>query len=343
MTIFPILALPFLCASSINAIQPACQIGLLNLAQMVQENPNAENVGHQSYLNTITAPEWGEEVPKLLRSVAESGNANLRSPSGFTALQAACLYGDVSVARFLVAAGADVNARPAEWQKLKLAGNTPIGMLVCFNSSSSRQQRLEIAKLLLDAGADPDAPIATWRNIAPFDELRGHRFNDGLRSILLRYGNQNMEERTKGWNLSWRWYQADVIRTLLNGGVHPDSHVGEKGYTLLAHIILRGESPELIRLAIEKGAKVAGAAGKGRYTPPYTFMIPVYGRHGYSPEDAVAILRLLLDNGASIDALNIEGESLRIHYGRINTSAARALGAELRARGAALHPDAKKR
>ncbi len=341
MTTLPFIVFGFFCATTVAAVQPAGQIGLLNLAQMVQENPNANNAGHQSYLNTITSPEWGAEVPELLRSVAESGDVNLRSPSGFTALQVACLYGDAVTARFLVEAGADVNARPAEWQKLKLAGNSPIGMLICFNSESSCQQRLEIAQLLLDAGADPDAPIATWRNIAPFDELRGHRFNDGLRSILLRYGNQDMKERTKGWNLAWRWYREDVIRTLLNGGVHPDSHIGEKGYTLLAHIILRGESPELVRLVIEKGARVAGTAGKGRYTPPYTFMIPVFGPRAYSPEDAVAILRLLLDNGADIDALNGAGESLRIHYGRINTSAAQAIGAELRARGAKLHPDAK--
>ena len=58
------------------------------------------------------------------------------------------------------------------------------------------------------------------------------------------------------------------------------------------------------------------------------------------PEDAARIMTLLLEAGSDINALNRQGNSLRIHYGKIKTPAAAAIGEVLRERGAKLHPDA---
>ena len=55
---------------------------------------------------------WQREVPELLRRVAAGGDVSLRSPSGFTGLQAAGMAGDVALAQALIDAGADVNAPP---------------------------------------------------------------------------------------------------------------------------------------------------------------------------------------------------------------------------------------
>jgi ankyrin repeat protein len=341
--VYSVLALMALGSSSVLAAEwsSAQQETLQALAQQVQENPTGRK-GAPIYIRPVYIhPAWKAEVPELLTHVISTGEADWRSPSGFSALQVACMYGDETAVRALLAAGADVNARPAEWERIQDVANTPLGMLIGFTDKESAARRVSIAKLLLDAGADPDAPMYGHREkISPFCVLRGYDENDDMRALLLEYGNQNMKERTKGWRLSWYWYTDDVIRKLVEGGVDPNSYVGEKAQTLMHVLLRRGSSVELIKTVIEKGARVDGESTRSRYFPPYAFMIKT--RLGvYTPEEAVSILRLLLDNGADINALNAAGNSLRIHYGMQNTPAAKAIGAELRARGAKLHPDAR--
>ena len=338
-----VLALLALGASSVLAAEwsSAQQETLQALAQQVQENPTGRK-GAPIYIRPVYIhPAWKAEVPELLTHVISSGEADWRSPSGFSALQVACMYGDEAAVRALLAAGADVNARPAEWERIQDVANTPLGMLIGFTDKESAARRVNIAKLLLDAGADPDAPMyGHGEKISPFCELRGYEEHDDMRALLLEYGNQNMKERTKDWHLTWFWYTDDVIRKLVEGGVDPNSYVGEKAQTLMHVLLRRGSSVELIKTVIEKGARVDGESTRSRYFPPFAFMIKT--RLGvYTPEEAVSILRLLLDNGADINALNAAGNSLRIHYGMQNTPAAKAIGAELRARGAKLHPDAR--
>ena len=341
--VYSVLALMALGTSSVLAAEwsSAQQETLQALAQQVQENPTGRK-GAPIYIRPVYIhPAWKAEVPELLTHVISTGEADWRSPSGFSALQVACMYGDEAAVSALLAAGADVNARPAEWGRIQDVANTPLGMLIGFTDKESAARRVNIAKLLLDAGADPDAPMyGHGEKISPFCELRGYDENDDMRALLLEYGNQNMKERTKDWHLTWFWYTDDVIRKLVEGSVDPNSYVGEKAQTLMHVLLRRGSSVELIKTVIEKGARVDGESTRSRYFPPYAFMIKT--RLGvYTPEEAVSILRLLLDNGADINALNAAGNSLRIHYGMQNTPAAKAIGAELRARGAKLHPDAR--
>ena len=337
------LALLALGSSSVLAAEwsSAQQETLQALAQQVQENPTGRK-GAPRYIRPVYIhPAWKAEVPELLTHVISTGEADWRSPSGFSALQVACMYGDEAAVRALLAAGADVNARPAEWERIQDVANTPLGMLIGFTDKESAARRVNIAKLLLDAGADPDAPMyGHGEKISPFCELRGYDENDDMRALLLEYGNQNMKERTKDWHLTWFWYTDALIRKLVEGGVDPNSYVGEKAQTLMHLLLRRGSSVELIKTVIEKGAHVDGESTRSRYFPQYAFMIETRPG-GYTPEEAVAILRLLLDNGADINALNGVGNSLRIHYGMQNTPAAKAIGTELRARGAKLHPDAR--
>lgn len=284
---------------------------------------------------------WQREVPELLRQVAAGGDVSLRSPSGFTALQAACMVGDVALAQALIDAGADVNARPENWRDMGYPGYTPLGMLVSFEHRTGEPERVQLAKALLDKGADPDAPSTTriWdiaRNEVPF-ELTD---SDDMRRLLLRYGNQDLAKRTEKWWIGWRFYSAGLIRDLLEGGVHPDSHVGEKGLNLMLVLMLKHPNdPSLTELALSKGAKPR-LGGRGRhYHSDYLFHLRVDSQ--VHPENAVEIVRLLLDAGADINALNNSGNSLRIHFGRTDSAAARAVGELLRSRGAKLHPDAK--
>ena len=290
-------------------------------------------------LNFAGVSEWQKEVPELLRQVAATGDVQLRSPSGFSALQAACCKGNIALAQALIAAGADVNARPSGWEKMGWPGLAPLGMVMDFRSRLSDEERLQLMRALLEKGADPDGVCLKWIWEKAFREVPFERtFNDEERRLLLKYGNQDLSERMKAWHIYWPKCGAELIRDMLEGGLPPDRHVGEKGYNLMLHLVRLGHHPDLVRLALEKGADVNTSRETRYYFGYYLFNVNVSEQ--VHPENAVEIVRLLLDAGARLDVLNHKGESLRIHFGRKNTAAARAVGAFLRERGALLHPDA---
>lgn len=131
--------------------------------------------------------------------------------------------------------------------------------------------------------------------------------------------------------------KEDKIRALLESGEDLNSFEGEKGITVLGAILLWCPQPDLVELALKRGASVKPSPTLKHYFSDYTFMIRPH--RDMSPEDAARIMTLLLDAGSDINALNRQGNSLRIHYGKIKTPAAAAIGDVLRERGAKLHPD----
>lgn len=311
----------------------------------------------ECYSNNVapyTEQAWEAEIPLLLERVETTGDANLRSPSGFTALQAACRAGDEALVNKLLNMGADVNARPKHWQKMGTIGSSPLGMLVVFMDEESAGRRTRIAKRLLDKGADPDAPVVrAWGNKPafepPFSRLTGNDWNNAMRKLLLEYGEQDLKKRTNGWRISWMWCSRDteLVKKLLHGGVDPNAHVGEKSMTLMHFLLRNNANPELIRLALEKGFDVTRKVGRNGRVASYLFNLPVRpswnfsGRYKPTPEELADIATLLIEAGSPLDVLNGEGNSLRIYYGSIDTPEARAVGKVLREHGAKLHPDAR--
>ncbi len=320
--------------------------------QPLQAAPPFEYYSNNVALYTEQA--WEAEIPLLLNRVETTGDANLRSSSGFTALQAACRVGDEALVNKLLNMSADVNARPKHWQEMGPIGSSPLGMLVVFMDEESAERRTRIAKRLLDKGADPDAPVVrAWGNKPafepPFSRLTGHDWNNAMRKLLLEYGEQDLKKRTNGWRISWMWCSRDteLVKKLLNGGVDPNAHVGEKSMTLMHFLLRYNPNPELIRLALEKGFDVTRKVGRNGRVASYLFNLPVRPSWNFSdsykptPEEIAAIATMLIEAGSPLDVLNGEGNSLRIYYGSIDTPEARAVGKVLREHGAKLHPDAR--
>ena len=81
---------------------------------------------------------------------ADPAQANAWAPDGFQPLGLACFFGHVDAARLLVERAADVNSR-ARHEHIQ---TTPLQAAV---AGDSRATRLELARLLVDAGADPTA------------------------------------------------------------------------------------------------------------------------------------------------------------------------------------------
>lgn len=281
---------------------------------------------HVSQFNYKGWELWCIECPAMLRNVAATGDVNAGSRAGFTALQVACYYADVELVKALIEAGAAVNLRPMGWEGYGFPGDTPVALCVRGMTPETAQARVEIVKMLLANGADPDADMMHWvwggsSRVTPFCYLNGEPYNNAMRLVLLQGGQRSIQTRTRTWDFAWQWYSADVIRVLLEGGVSPNRGVGEKGATLLYWLVRMGD-PDLVQMALNKGAEVKASDAMKKYLGDYLFAIPA--DENVSPETAVKIAEILVKAKANLKS-RLDGESLYAYYRRYGTPAAEAL------------------
>ena len=298
---------------------------------------------------------WQQEMPELLRRTAESGDATLRSPHGFTALQAACLAGEPALIRELVQAGAPAEARPAEREKMGLVGEAPLSLLTA-NAHLTVEQMLPSARLLLEHGADPDAPVlfCSWGGIGERYIYKKRYcallFGDGrawqprhdhlkLDLLLLAFGEQNYAKRFLPEGelfIPWWLLNTSVSCRLLEGGAAVDALPRKEGIIVerakiptLNHLAYRGDV-EGVRLALEKGASL----GKTLLFWIRTQAVPAHDAAPdevpYTPERALEMARLLLEHGADPHVRNRLGETLAEAYGKQPGPIAAALSAFFR-------------
>lgn len=293
---------------------------------------------------------WQSEMPALLYEIMHSGQADAVSPSGFTPLQAACVYADEALFHALLEGGAAVDPRPIDWQQLGYVGDTPLGLLVRFMNARTAAARVRMARTLLERGADPDATMTTWKrnrvaSITPFCELGKEAYNHEMRQLLLQYGEQNLKKRMAGWSLNPEWYNAELREQLQKAGVMKSGSSklasatatrADAGTIPLIDLVRKGDV-EGVRLALEAGASIEISARARRYGHEPLFNIPA--RRKDDPEVAVEIARLLYEAGADVNVLNRRGRSLRIHYDRYYSKASRALCAYFKECGSLIHPD----
>jgi ankyrin repeat protein len=105
------------------------------------------------------------DVGRLSELVAEGHAVNAFDDLGHTPLHYAVEKGHLDAARFLIGSRADVNAHDE-----RVIGETPLGEVAGTCS-------LQMARLLVEAGADPTIP--GWMQLTALDKAKGRKRGDG--------------------------------------------------------------------------------------------------------------------------------------------------------------------
>ncbi len=123
-----------------------------NLQKWIARHPRQINKQYGAFCDTLlhVAAEWGrEDLADLL--IAAGADVEARNESDQRPLHVAARYGRPTVVKLLLARGADVGA--SNWR-----AHTPLHAASCgLGGQSTIQARLQIATLLLAAGADVNA------------------------------------------------------------------------------------------------------------------------------------------------------------------------------------------
>jgi ankyrin repeat protein len=270
---------------------------------------------------------------------------------GYTPLMFAATENQPEVAKLLIEKGADVNAhsRHFEFGELKSAsggalmeraegGMTPL-------QYAAREGNIETAKVLIDAGADVNAPepqhdftpmlIAIYNGKYDFASLlmeRGAKVDDGSLYMAIELRNMDTYSNRPNPAETDRTLTAtDVIKMLLARGADPNQVFDKKPPQIQTQgtvTVPPGATPfyravkaadvSVMRMLMEKGAnvniaiKTGGtplmlAAGGGPARPQEDEVVDKAGG-----ADPVEVIKMILDAGADINAAN-DQESTALH------------------------------
>jgi ankyrin repeat protein len=235
------------------------------------------------------------------RLLAAGADIDLPDPDAVTPLLLALLNAHFDVAKFLIESGANVN-------KWDWWGRNPLYAAVDYNTlprggrpdrpSLDATTSLEIIKLLLDKGANPNAQL---KLLQPFRSLGADRGADPILGI----GTTPLIRAAKAGD-------TDSIRLLLAHGALPNLPQAEGVTPLMAAAGLRSyeidtrgrykteqEAVDAARLLLAAGADVDAHDALGQTA-----------LHGAAYQGWNDLVKFLAQNGADVMAVDAEGKSV---------------------------------
>jgi len=294
-------------------------------------------VNSKTPVSEQTALMWtlSEKHLDVARTLIEQGaNISARSKNGFTPLLFAARQGDLDGARILLEAGANVNETSSDGNALLVAtirGHVPLAIFLLDQGADPNSDETGYTALHWAAGSwetemtGPNGIMAPvdreWRMMAGLQEgklelvralLRsGANPNAALEKQPPRVGYTKENEKPIGatpFLLAALAGDANVMRVLLDGGASPLRRSKDKTTPLMMAAGVRRDlsenrvsesnSLEAVKLALELAADVNASNDEGDTA-----------LHGAARIKSEAIVQLLVDNGARIDAKNNLGQT----------------------------------
>jgi ankyrin repeat protein len=249
-----------------------------------------------------------------------AAGAGVAAPIAFgeTPLHAAARRADEAMVRALLVRGAPANAAIVH-PNHQFHGRTPL-MQAAIRGS------LPIAKLLIDAGADPFAKDVAGFTALAFAELGGKRIANHLRKLM----NASPQALDIGLHDAARSGLMERVRMLLDRDAATDGR-DEHGRTAL-HYAVMGGHVEVARLLLERGA-APDARDKRGFTPLSLIqespaIVPLLLQHGADPNANLGgwntllylamfqppeVLAPLIDAGGDLNARAPDGRGVLEH------------------------------
>jgi ankyrin repeat protein len=249
------------------------------------EAPNADNKFYEAIRS--------DDLPALRALIAERG-ANARGTSGLSPLTMATAFGSLEAVKLLLDAGAE--ATPAVSGAL-----TPLHV---------GWRDMTTARLLLDHGAKAD--VKTSRGRTPLLLAAGGNGRTDVLSLLIEKGADVNAADTTGVTPLIAAASAGntaAAKLLLGHGADPNIVARDAGVATALMGAATNSDVELTRLLLAQKPDVAAVSvsGQGRAKNGVITFGHVTALHlaaaGRSPE----VVRMLLDAGAPIDALDMRG------------------------------------
>lgn len=256
---------------------------------------------HATRIILPRVPNLPEEVKPAQEEKVEEG-----SVKDIYALHQAAADGDIDQVRILTAKGIDVNAQDeAKWTPLHYAANSGIA---------------EIARLLLEAGADVDVKAGETERTPLYIAAKAGKKE--LVKLLLEAGADINDMGTTPWPplcAAIERNHIDVVEYLIAHGAdvnaaNPLRAAAYEGHVEMIKLLLAngadinaGGRRTALRTAIRENhpnvAKLLIANGADINVGPYTIL------HTAVNEDRMDMVKLLLQNGANVNAQDEDGRT----------------------------------
>ena len=191
--------------------------------------------------------------------------------------------GDVDRVRDLLGRGVDPNATFAAQSE---ADASPVTGKITALLFASWAGHTEIAKVLLEAGAEPDRGSLNGKTPLAAAAGKGH---SGIIELLLEAGaDPNASTGSAGPPLGFAVHGGDKesIKLLIEAGSDPNCRITDQDYTLLSYTAVEDE-PQLTEILLEAGADPDLVDSDGLTALAYTAL-----------SGATGVARKLLEAGA---------------------------------------------